>query len=94
MRLRRLPPAQRAGTIASVSAGSGTIFDVTVNSLSGSGMLRLDLKSNNGITIDSSGNPEAGYIAGESYNLVLPTIGNGTWIQPLSGGLWSDPRTG
>jgi rhamnogalacturonan endolyase len=80
-----------AGTIATVSAGSGTVFDVTVNSLSGSGMLRLDLKSSNGITIDSSGNPEAGYTAGESYNLVLPTIGNGTWIQPLSGGLWSDP---
>jgi rhamnogalacturonan endolyase len=79
-----------AGTIASVSAGSGTIFDVTVNSLSGSGVLRLDLKPNNGI-IDSGGNPEAAYIAGESYNLVLPTIGNGTWIQPLSGGLWSDP---
>ena len=80
-----------AGTIASVSAGSGTVFDVTVNNLSGSGTLRLDLKSNNGIIIDSNGNPEAGYTAGESYNLVLPTIGNGTWIQPLSGGLWSDP---
>ena len=79
-----------AGTIAGVSAGSGTIFDVTVNNLSGAGMLRLDLKSNNGI-VDSGGNPEAAYIAGESYNLVLPTIGNGTWIQPLTGGLWSDP---
>ena len=66
------------------------IFDVTVNNLSGSGNLRLDLKSINGI-VDSNGNPEAGYIAGESYTLVLPTIGNGTWIQPASGGLWSDP---
>jgi autotransporter-associated beta strand protein len=79
-----------AGTIAGVSAGSGTIFDVTVNSLSGSGTLRLDLKPSNGI-IDSGGHPEAGYTAGEAYTLVLPTIGNGTWIQPVSGGLWSDP---
>ena len=78
-----------AGTIASVTASSGMIFDVTVNNLSGSGTLRLDLKSNNGI-VDSNGNPEAGYTAGEFYTLVLPTIGNGTWIQPTSGGLWSD----
>ena len=79
-----------AGTVANVSAGSGTIFDVTVNNLSGSGSLRLDLKANNGI-VDANNNPEAPYIAGESYTLVLPTIGNGTWIQPTSGGLWSDP---
>jgi rhamnogalacturonan endolyase len=79
-----------AGTVASVSASSGMIFDVTVNSLSGSGTLRLDLKPINGI-IDSNGNPEAGYTAGEFYTLVLPTIGNGTWIQPASGGLWSNP---
>ena len=81
-----------AGTIANVSASSGMIFDVTVNNLSGSGNLRLDLKSINGI-VDSSGNPEAGYIAGESYTLVLPTIGNGTWIRSASGGLWSDPSS-
>src|SRR5262245_23605511 len=79
-----------AGTVASVSASSGMIFDVTVNNLAGSGTLRLDLKPNNGV-VDSLGNPEAGYTAGEFYTLVLPTIGNGTWIQPASGGLWSDP---
>ena len=81
-----------AGTIANVSASSGMTFDVTVNNLSGSGNLRLDLKSINGI-VDSNGNPEAGYIAGESYTLVLPTIGNGTWIRSASGGLWSDPSS-
>jgi autotransporter-associated beta strand protein len=79
-----------AGTISSVSANAGMIFAVTVNNLSGSGTLRLDLKSVNGV-VDSGGNPEAGYIAGESYTLVLPTIGNGTWIQAATGGLWSDP---
>ncbi len=79
-----------SGNIASLSANSGTIFDVTVDSLSGTGTIRLDLKSGNGI-VDSNGNPEAGYHAGESYTLVLPTTGSGTWIQPASGGLWSDP---
>ena len=77
------------GSIASVSASSGTIFDVAVNSLSGSGTLRLDLKSGNGI-VDSSNNPEAAYTAGQVYTLVLPTFGNGIWTQPASGGSWSD----
>ncbi len=78
-----------AGNIASVSASNGTIFDVTVNNLSGSGSLRLDLKSNSGI-VDASNNPEAAYSAGQAYTLVLPTFGNGTWIQPATGGFWSD----
>ena len=81
-----------AGTIAGVSAGAGTVFDVTVNNLAGTGSMRLDLKAGNGI-VDSGGNPEPGYHAGESYTLVLPTTGNGLWIQSASGGLWSDPAS-
>ncbi len=77
------------GTVASVSAASGTIFDVTVNALSGTGTLRLDLLAGQGV-LDSGGNPEAGYTAGEHYTLVTPTTGNGTWLTPASGGLWSD----
>ena len=80
-----------SGTIASVSASTGSVFDVTVNNLSGVGMLRLDLKSNNGI-VDSNNNPEAGFTAGQSYNLVTPTTGSGTWTQTTSGGNWGDPR--
>lgn len=78
-----------SGTVASVSSGSGANFDVTVNNLAGNGTLRLDLVASNGIT-DDSGHPEAGYTAGEHYTLVTPTTGNGTWIQPASGGNWSD----
>jgi rhamnogalacturonan endolyase len=78
-----------SGTVTGVSATSGTIFDVSVGSLSGTGSMRLDLKPGNGI-VDSGGNPEPPYHAGDSYTLVLPTTGNGTWIQPASGGLWSD----
>ena len=80
-----------AGTVASVSASSGTIFDVTVNNLSGTGNLRLDLLPGSGI-VDGANNPEAGFTAGQSYTLVLPTTGNGVWIQPATGGRWSDPR--
>ncbi|HEY4248256.1 MAG TPA: rhamnogalacturonan lyase B N-terminal domain-containing protein [Lacunisphaera sp.] len=77
------------GSVASISGSSGTILDVTVNNLAGSGTLRLDLKPDSGI-VDGSNNSEAGYTAGQVYTLVQPTTGNGTWIQPASGGLWSD----
>ncbi|HWA86119.1 MAG TPA: rhamnogalacturonan lyase B N-terminal domain-containing protein [Opitutus sp.] len=78
-----------AGTISSVSASSGTNFDVTVTNLSGTGTLRLDLAPNSGVT-NSGGDPEAGYTAGQHYTLVAPTTGSGTWIQPAAGGNWSD----
>ena len=79
-----------AGTVTGVSAGSGTVFDVTVGSVSGTGTLRLDLVAGSGV-LDSGGNPEPGYHAGESYTLVVPTTGSGAWLQPASGGLWSQP---
>ncbi|HVU34952.1 MAG TPA: rhamnogalacturonan lyase B N-terminal domain-containing protein [Opitutaceae bacterium] len=78
------------GSVSGVSAGSGTVFDVTVGGLSGTGSLKLVLNSNNGI-VDGSNNPEAGYTGSQSYTLVVPSTGNGTWIQPATGGRWGDP---
>lgn len=83
--------ATASAHVASVSAASGTVFDVTVDTLAGTGSLRLDLRSGSGI-VDGDGNPEAGYTAGQSYTLVLPTTGNGVWTQAATGGRWSDPR--
>lgn len=80
-----------AATVLSVSAGSGTVFNVTAGNLSGTGTLRLDLASNNGI-LDAANNPEAPYTAAQSYNLVVGTTGNGTWTEAQSGGAWSDPN--
>ncbi|MFT3782088.1 MAG: rhamnogalacturonan lyase B N-terminal domain-containing protein [Nibricoccus sp.] len=77
-----------AGSVASVSAAAGSVFDVSVNNLSGGGDLRLVLKPANGI-VDSGGNPESGYSAGEAYTLVIATVGSGTWIQSVSDGYWS-----
>jgi hypothetical protein len=61
------------GTIASVSASSGTVIDVTVNSVAPSGTLRLDLKaSGTGIT-DVPGNPiSGGFTSGQTYTIVPP----------------------
>jgi len=64
------------GTIASVSAATGTTIDMTVNSVSGNGTLRLDLKnSGTGIT-DIPGNAiSGGFTAGQTYALkVLATV--------------------
>lgn len=54
------------GNIASVT-GSGTTYTVTVNSISGDGTLRLDLKNAGTGIADSAGNAAPGYTGGQSY---------------------------
>lgn len=54
------------GTISSVT-GSGTTYTVTVNSISGDGTLRLDLKNAGTGIADSAGNAAPGYTSGQSY---------------------------
>lgn len=79
-----------SASIIGVSGATGEVFDVTVGPLSGTGLVRLDLKPASGI-VDGGGIPVPGYHAGESYTIVLPTTGSGTWIEPDSGGFWSNP---
>ncbi|RYE14640.1 MAG: hypothetical protein EOP51_27815, partial [Sphingobacteriales bacterium] len=59
-----------AGTVASIapSGTAGTTYDFTINSITGTGTLRLDLKnSGTGIT-DVAGNPIAtGFTTGQTY---------------------------
>ena len=66
-----------SGTVASVSPGSGTIIDVTVNSISGDGTLRLDLNgAGTGIT-DGFGNVISGaFTSGQAYivDTTLPSV--------------------
>lgn len=78
-----------SGTIASVSASSGTTIDVTVNNVAGDGTLRLDLKSSGTGIVDVAGNAiNTGFTSGQSYTVRLP--GSGVWISSESGDLWSD----
>ncbi len=56
------------GIIASVSAGSGTIFDITVEGLAGTGTLRLDLNGSGTSIVDGFGNALAGFTSGQTYN--------------------------
>jgi len=58
------------GSIASVSPISGLIYDVTVNTVAGSGTLRLDLNSSGTSIIDATGNAIAtGYTSGQTYTV-------------------------
>lgn len=73
------------GTISSVS-GSGTIYDITVNGISGSGSLRLDIKSSGTGITDVSGNAiTSGYTTGQTYIFEQQTLPYGfTSVTPLS----------
>ena len=74
------------GAIASVSAGSGTTIDVTVDNVTVTGTLRLDLKSSGTGIADAAGNAiNGGFTTGETYSVVsdatAPTV---TSIERLS----------
>jgi hypothetical protein len=65
-----------AGTIASVS-GSGTTYTVTVNSVTGDGTMRLDVKSSGtGITDAASNGLNGGFTTGQTYTFqhTAPTV--------------------
>ncbi|HEX7318165.1 MAG TPA: HYR domain-containing protein [Pyrinomonadaceae bacterium] len=81
--------ATAAGSVASVSANTGTVVDVTVGSITGTGTLRLDLKgSGTGIT-DTEGNSIfGGFFNGQTYS--VSDSASGVWINAASGGLWGD----
>ena len=57
------------GTVASVT-GSGTMYSVTVNNITGAGGLRLDLRNSGTGVTDNAGNAVAGgFTSGQSYTI-------------------------
>jgi len=69
-----------SGNIASVSASSGSTINVTVNNITGTGTLRLDLNGSTNIS-DSNGNSgPAAYSSGSSHSVDrdAPTLSNVT----------------
>lgn len=62
------------GTIASVTAVSGSVYTVTVNGITGLGTMRLDLNSSGTGIADLATNPIAtGYTNGEIYTFANPS---------------------
>jgi rhamnogalacturonan endolyase len=75
------------GTVTNVTALSGLAYNVTVGSLSNSGTVRLDLKASGTNITGPGGVPiSGGFTGGQTYN----RVGVLSWINPVSGGLWSD----
>ena len=62
-----------AGTIASVSASSGSSVTVTVSGITGNGTIKLNLNASTNIT-DAAGNSgPAAYISGTTHTVNIPT---------------------
>ncbi len=64
--------AGATGTIASVSASSGTAINVNVASISGTGTLKIDLNGSTNI-IDAAGNSVPSYSSGSTHTVSIPT---------------------
>ncbi|HEY0655769.1 MAG TPA: Ig-like domain-containing protein, partial [Chryseosolibacter sp.] len=61
-----------SGSISPIVAGGPQVYTVTVNSVSGTGRLRLNFVSDGSVT-DASGNANtAGFTTGQTYTVVLP----------------------
>ncbi|MFB2729635.1 putative Ig domain-containing protein, partial [Shewanella mangrovisoli] len=61
-----------AGAISGVS-GSGAVYTVTVNNITGNGSIRLDLRVGTNIT-DTAGNASAAYTSGTTHTVDIPTV--------------------
>ncbi|MBN7818750.1 Ig-like domain-containing protein [Bowmanella yangjiangensis] len=57
-----------SGSVASVSAASGSTVNVTVNTITGTGSLRLDLNGGSNI-VDAAGNGVAAYSSGTTHSV-------------------------
>ena len=60
------------GSIASVSASSGSAVDVTIASISGTGTLKINLNGSTNV-IDNAGNSIASYSSGSTHTVAIPT---------------------
>ncbi|WP_211315242.1 beta strand repeat-containing protein, partial [Photobacterium lipolyticum] len=84
-----------SGSIASVSASSGTSMNVTVNGISGTGQLRLDLKASTNIADASANTSPDAYNSGAVHAVDLdnPTLSSSVPADGASGVSASDNIT-
>ncbi len=66
------------GSVASVDVSSGTSFNVTVNTITGEGTLRLDLKSGTDVQ-DTAGNIASAYTGGSTVTISRTDSHTKTW---------------
>lgn len=75
-----------SGTIAGVSAGSGSSVTVTVNGITGNGTIKLNLNGSTNI-IDAAGNSgPAAYTSGTTHTVAIPTAPDAPTIGTATAG--------
>ncbi|AMJ56144.1 hypothetical protein AXG53_05415 [Stenotrophomonas sp. KCTC 12332] len=75
-----------SGIVNSVSAESGTVYNVTVGSISGNGTLRLELKASTNIA-DSVGNTGvAAFTSGAVHTVAIPVVPDAPTIGTATAG--------
>ncbi|HYC72780.1 MAG TPA: MBG domain-containing protein [Opitutaceae bacterium] len=75
------------GTVGSVTELTRYAYNVTVGGITGTGAIRLDLRPEGTGISGPGGAPIAGgFTDGQVYNRATLA-----WLNPVSGGLWSDP---
>jgi hypothetical protein len=83
------------GKIASVSAPNGNTISVEVNTISGTGTLRLDVKSTETGIVDADSNPLAGgFTGGEMYSFGTATAIEDNIESEMSCKIFPNPTTG
>jgi len=84
-----------SGNVSSVTAISGTIFNVLVNGISGTGTIRLDLKASTDIADASANTPPAAYVSGVLHSVDLdgPTLTSSTPVNNTTGVAIADNLT-
>ncbi len=84
-----------AGTISLISADSGSTRDVTIDNLTGTGTIRLDLNSSGTNILDLAENPinPGGFILGQIYSIdnIKPFVSSITRLSPTSQEIKSQP---
>ena len=77
-----------SGSIASVSASSGTSMSVTISGITGNGTLTVNLNGSTNI-VDNAGNgPPAAYTAGSTHTVAIPTAPGAPTIGTATAGDW------
>jgi len=75
-----------SGTIASVSASSGSSVTVTVSGISGNGTLKLNLKASTNISDTAGNSGPAAYTSGTTHTVAIPTAPDAPTIGAATAG--------
>jgi hypothetical protein len=75
-----------AGSIASVSATSGSSVNININGISGNGVFKLNLNGSTNIADDAGNSGIASYSSGSTHTVAIPTVATAPTIGTATAG--------